>query len=240
MSRTPVHTSFFRSAMVLTAGATLLIVGAAGCTRGNNSGGDTHEEPAAERPAPTPRRTAYPRINVPEASYFAIDSLPLVLEANVAANAEISKRTNENVWLDVTYPDLNAVIYITVSDAATPGQMAEIIANRSERIALNLSGNPTESCEFTTDDGSEAQLIIDRHGSSTPVHFLAAFPANNEEYDTGMRKNNTKPHHGVVLSGTAFVESNATAASDSIAPVIDLLVRDISHMLSTAKASKSF
>ena len=157
---------------------------------------------------PVPRRHAYPRIEIPAATYRAdtIGSLPVELnEATVAA-------TDSPGWLTAGYRSLNTEIYMTLTPLAVDTEQ-ELIANRVERLSMNTGGAATEVVETVNANGWECTLLVTPSGSPTPVQFLAVDPGR------------------LMLSGSAMTEGATSAPADSIRPVVDMLRRDITHLL---------
>ena len=165
---------------------------------------------------PIPRRAAYPRIQIPDSVFSASDSLPMSLQVSDAAVTELSAGDDGSVWVTVKYPGLNASIYYTFTPA-TATTVGSVIDNRSERIALNLGSAEAESLSFALPGGIDCDIITDRAGrASTPVQFIAT------------------DHHRFVVSGAAYI-ADAGAPPDSIAPIIAMLRRDITHSLKTLR-----
>lgn len=157
-----------------------------------------------------PKPTAYPRIADPGTEYIAVDSLPVVLMANAAATV-IRPRS---LWLDITYPGLGVTLHVSLSPTS-PGEIDRVIANRSERMALNVA-DVSSTSEIQLDSPDFSSVVISSPETrSTPLQFLA--------------------HDGerLVISGAAFF-SNVTpdASIDSLAPIVSYIERDIVHALS--------
>lgn len=186
---------------VMIAGLVLLLF-STGCRRGET--------------AAVPRPVAYPRIEVPEAEYVVPDSLPLHFEINAGADSE--RRQQEGMtWLTITYPDnfADVALYCTFSPV-TPATLDDVVANRTERMALNTGGADSEVTQLVSSGGFDCTMTVTRAGSATPVQFLAA--------DMSM-----------VVSGTMYINVEAGFAPDSIAPVVDAVARDVLHSLKTLR-----
>lgn len=163
-----------------------------------------------------PRRLGYVRVADYPAEYAVIDSLPLRIEANSRAQTSVERQDAGVVWLNITYPDYKARVYVTLTpvDAST---VEGALENRAERIGLNLGGAETESEHFSTPEGYYVTLIKSPQALPTPVHFLAVNPEEPKW----------------LISGAAMLEGvGANAPADSIAPVIDTIYRDISYAMS--------
>lgn len=163
-----------------------------------------------------PRRKAYPRLQIPDSTFHSPDSLPYALQINEAATARLKRRDADGVWVDVAYPGLNAVVYYTFTTVA-PSEADEALRNRSERIALNLGGREAEMLSFSSPDSLFCEVVVDNQSAgATPVQFLAT------------------DHKGLVVSGAAHIGGEMLSA-DSVAPIVDMLRRDIIHSLKTLR-----
>ncbi|MDE6317766.1 MAG: hypothetical protein K2L73_05150 [Muribaculaceae bacterium] len=164
-----------------------------------------------------PRRHAYHRIPLPDSTFTEIAVGPTGLNISVNTAATCSIRADESGrsrFVDITYPDINSIIYMTVTpvDHST---INSVIDNRLDRIALNLSGADPELIDFDTPAGFENKLIVTHAGISTPVQFLST------------------DGKSLVVSGVAFIKDATPATVDSLAPIADILQRDITHTLKT-------
>ena len=157
-----------------------------------------------------PKPTAYPRVNDPGSEYITVDSLPVVLLANAAATVTRPRPQ----WLDITYPGLGVTLHVSLTPT-TPAEIDHVIANRSERMALNVADvSSTGETQLDSHDFSSV-VISSPETRSTPLQFLA------------------HDGRGLVISGAAFF-SNVTpdASIDSLAPIVSYIERDIVHALS--------
>lgn len=161
---------------------------------------------------PVPRDVAYPRIVEYGEAYVAADSLPLTLEVNAAT---IVTRPREG-WVDVAYPAYHATVHITITPAAG-GEMDEAVANRLERMALNAGSAPAVRESVVSDGGFEGVVLTAGEPVSTPVQFVAA----DGRY---------------VVSGAAFFRDWTPATpADSVAPMVEVVRRDILKMVKALK-----
>lgn len=164
---------------------------------------------------PAPRRTAYPRVPHYAAQYTSIDSLPLYILANRAASANVDRKNDGTYWLTVEYPEYRAKIYCTFTPVDV-SSVQRVIDNRTERIRLN-AGDRTPNTEAVVGrHGYSGALVETATVSATPLQFITV--------DTRDAK--------WVVTGTAFIDGiTPDTKSDSIAPVIATLRRDIKMML---------
>ncbi len=167
-----------------------------------------------QREIAVPRPAAYHRIAIPAPAYRTVRAGTVSIQLNTSVTDTVVSAGNS--WVTACYPGLGTSMYITVTEI-DPGTAGEAIDNRVERLSLNTGGLPTEVISFTTPEAFDAQLIITPAGSPIPVQFLAT------------------DHSSVLVSGTAAVEGSASSPADSISPVLEMLERDITHMLKTLK-----
>lgn len=169
----------------------------------------------SRREGATPRRRAFPRIEVADTVYRRLAGVEPAIEVNAsAAVAADSVIGDGSRWLTLTYPQYpGAKLYMTVTPVADARRLREVLDNRAERMALNSGGNTTELTELTTAGGFNAQLLVTPAGTVTPVQFLA--------YDSA-----------AVVTGAFFLPGGGVAAADSLAPVIEAVKTDMLHTLS--------
>lgn len=171
---------------------------------------------------PVPRPKAFPRISLYDSSKYVVpDSFPVVFPVNAQAVYRTSARDG-GAWLTIDYPRYNATVYVTYSLASDSLQLAQIVDNRLERISLNIGdGAMIDEMDIESDGGFDSRLILSRNITSTPTPLNFISIAKNQ-------------NAGVVVSGSvAFSDHRRGIDSDSIAPVVDALVYDLSHSLSS-------
>ena len=155
-----------------------------------------------------PRRTAYPRPELPDTVMAAAQGAPLHFLVNTAATAASEK----DGWLNISYPPLGATVFVTFTPT-TPAEAAGIKANRMERLMLNSGDHPSEHTEFITAHGFSA-LMVRTDGISTPVQFIA-----------------TDDSAWVVSGAVYFNDPNAAEATDSIRPMAEAIAGDVFRAL---------
>ena len=159
--------------------------------------------PSHKQADATPRRYAYPRVE-------ALDSTaPTVsvgdLDMRLSKSATYTHPAEG--WLDATYPKLGAKLHLSVTYHASANKLAEAIANRRQRISLNIGDSPAKISNFTAGDDWICEVVATSEGPATPVQFIAA---DNEGY----------------LVNGAFVLIGATAPTDSLRPIVEVLERE--------------
>lgn len=162
-----------------------------------------------------PRRHAYPRIELPQESYTNVNSGYKDVEIAVNDVATYVCRDaddGDTRFLDVDYPQFNSTIFYTITPVEQ-SNIENVIANRLERIRLNLGDCDAELLEFNSEEGFENKVLVSRGEISTPVQFISTDGKD------------------VVVSGVAFVKEASAATADSIAPIVEMLRRDIIQAL---------
>lgn len=177
------------------------LVGASCCSRHDDT-------------TPVPRRYAYPRMELPDSSFVANDTLPFNLQSNKNAEVEVERRDKASTWVNVIYPSLDASILYTFTKAKDAADLQAIIDNRLERIGLNAGSSDVEEYTFGSPSGYEHHVYVARNGT-TPVQFLSTDGVDG------------------VISGAGWLKNGGDASADSIYPLIDMLRRDIVHSLKT-------
>lgn len=159
-----------------------------------------------------PRREAYPRAMHYAADYAYPPGLPMRFAANADATYDIDVKPNGDVWLSICYPAYDAWIYCTFTDLRRRDR-DEAIANRLERMALNIGGATASMQRFMTPGGTEAQMLTARGVPMAPVQFIASDSL------------------WMVSGNAVFRSASPRATADSLAPMVDVVRRDIEHAL---------
>lgn len=175
----------------------------------------SHENSSGTQAA-IPRRHAYPRIALPDSAFTAVDAKEVTLQVNSAVIDSIVKRNGDNgaVFIDIRYPNLHSTIYITITPVS-PSSIAGVIANRIERVGLNLGDSNAEMIYFDNNAGFESKMFVTRADISTPVQFIST------------------DGRDIVVSGVAYVADASKEHADSLSPVTAMMRRDILHLLKT-------
>lgn len=156
-----------------------------------------------------PRRKAFPRLA------FSADSIgrPASLDGvsfrinRIAGFRPDSARPD---WADIVYPPaLGSTMYLSIS---RPADLPGAVANRRERISLNLGDAPALTEEFHAGRWACTLVSSTRAGLTTPVQLLAT------------------SSDGRLLSGAVALDAPGESA-DSIRPLLDLLRDDARTLL---------
>ncbi|MEZ3559385.1 MAG: hypothetical protein K1V86_07970 [Duncaniella sp.] len=160
-----------------------------------------------------PRPVAWPRIEMPDSSYADVHARGLRLRVNKSADVDVSP-AESGTWIDVGYNVIGSPrLYLTLTECGD-GETGAVLANRRERVMLNLGGQRCEVLEFATPAGWECALVVARGSMTTPVQLLA--------HDRDR-----------VLSGALTLSLPDSLAADPamIAPVVDAVERDMTVLL---------
>lgn len=150
-----------------------------------------------------PRRYAYPRVEVLDSvrTHYKIGGADVAL----SREASVSRPTAE--WATVTYERLGATLYLSVTE---PADMASALANRRQRISLNIGSATATTHRLHTDGGFDVEIVTVPTGAATPVQFLAT---------DGRR----------LVSG-AFTLAGRTEPADSLRPIVGELEKEAFRM----------
>lgn len=160
-----------------------------------------------------PRPIAYPRIQVPDSAYNPVDVSGVTLMVNKSADVNVSSN-GKGAWIDVAYGGFATPrLYLTLTEC-TPGETEGVMANRHERMDLNIGGQRCELTELTTPNGWQCELAVARGAMVTPVQILAG--------------DRTR-----VLSGALTLSLPDSLLPDplAVAPIVDAIARDMLVML---------
>ena len=155
-----------------------------------------------------PRRTAYPRPQLPDTAMVLAADAPLGFRVNAEAEA-VAPRPG---WLDIVYPRLGASVHVSFTPTDTSA-VASVRENRMERLMLNIGDSHATNTEFVNPAGFDV-LLTEAEGSLTPLQFLA-----------------TDDSAWVVSGAVYFADPKAAAAVDSMRPIVKALRRDLLEAL---------
>ncbi|MDE5745888.1 MAG: hypothetical protein K2H84_09605 [Paramuribaculum sp.] len=157
-----------------------------------------------------PRATAYPRAEIYDSAYRLLPDFPIPFYIN--ASAHEGERTVPE-WRDVRYPLYNATLHLSCIEPA-PGHEEAEVQSRIERMVMNIGGAAVSEEEFYSADSLYRVLIFHEPGyTPTPVQFVAF---GNGRLTTGV-----------------FAFDSPAVAADSVAPIVQAVVRDIRYTFLT-------
>lgn len=176
-----------RSAAILLFAAALL---ATAC-------GDSHSGDAV------PRRQAYQRI---AALDTATTDYALGKNIRLALSSSADTTGNREGWLTARYAPIGATLYLSATDEPDEEALRRAVANRRQRISLNLGGAVARTDNYATASGFDCEAVVCFDGCATPVQFIAT--------------------RGNELVSGAFVLSGKASPADSVRPVIEELEKE--------------
>ncbi len=158
-------------------------------------------------PVAVPRPRAYPRVALHGAAYraVAVDGMDSL---RVNAAARVSERRPG--WVDIDYPDYGMAVNCTLTRG---GDIRQALANRAERMALNVGDAAGEVAQFRSRSGLHVTVLTVSEALRTPLQFVATDSAT------------------MIFSGAAVGNFAAGADPDSVAPLIEAVGVDLFHML---------
>lgn len=162
-----------------------------------------------------PRRTAYPRIEVYDTVYAAVERLPIVFEVNAAATVSRGLRDGREDanWINVKYDRYGATLLCTYSPV-TPATVADVMDNRIERMSLNAGDMTTDVTTISTLSGVDATVLMTPRAKVTPIQFMATDSAT------------------YVLTGALYFDRAAAVDADSVMPILEAVRGDVIHAIS--------
>lgn len=165
--------------------------------------------------AAVPRRHAYPRPVMLDTVYAAVDSLPVRFLVNKSAYVASRPGSGGSRGVDIVYTQYGATVYCTFTPV-TADDFKAVADNRLERIYLNISGAKSDVDWLLNEAGFMTMLVSAPAAKSTPIQFLA-FDENEPR---------------LVVSGAVFFHNvNQDSSTDSIAPMVYSIGRDIRKAL---------
>lgn len=155
-----------------------------------------------------PRRYAYPRVE-------AIDTLTQTrkvegIDITLSRSAQLS--TQRPDWLTAHYPSLGATLHLTVMRFKTPAGLDDALANRRQRISLNLGGATAITKNYENGHGFAIEEVTAPEGVTTPVQFIAADASNT------------------LVSGV-FTIDGGIAPVDSLRPVVEQIEAEAGRII---------
>lgn len=156
----------------------------------------------------TPRPRGFARVEPYPDSTVAVELPEVTFNVNALAE-QTRERPN---WLTASYPRYNASLYITSEVFADPDSLRRALANRHERISLNLAGRRAEVEDFTNDAGIRILLTRSLEPAPVPFQFIAADGS------------------GLFVSG-AVTMTGTVEPADSVAPALADLYTQLSAIL---------
>ncbi len=167
------------------------------------------------RRAPYPKEYGYYRITLPEHAYTAADLSGYPYQFEISKDAEFRpvKYENEQYWINVHHPTLNADICCSYKPVrGNLGQLLDDTQTFVYNHAMKATAIPEH--EYAHPEANAYGLLIELEGNTaTPVQFFLT----------------DSTHH--FFRGAIYV--NCVPNQDSLAPVTAFLKEDVKHLMET-------
>ena len=164
----------------------------------------------------SPKPQAYLRIDMPKPSYSTVDTLalPFLFEKNDAAGLTMKKNTGHEIWLDLTYPNWDGVVFLTYRRLSSPSEL---------RGQTDTSSRLLESHYQYASGIDEQAFENDDH----TVHAIKWHLKGRNVASTYQFYATDSVHH--FLRGALFI--NRPPNNDSLAPVLEYMQRDLDRLI---------
>ncbi|MCH2198337.1 MAG: gliding motility lipoprotein GldD [Flavobacteriales bacterium] len=164
----------------------------------------------------TPRPRGYFRIDFPEKTYDVYTTrCPLITEIPVYSKVEILDSGNDTCWFNIVMPRYNARLYCTY---LMVDQDIHLMIDAAYKFAFKheMKAEAIARTELHVDSTRVHGMVYDLEGDvASPVQFYVTDSTNH------------------FLRGSLYFDHAPNA--DSLAPVVDFIRRDITHMMETVK-----
>lgn len=174
-----------------------------------------------ESPIPKPR--GFFRVDLPEKhAYKTFDSagFPYVFEypvyAKIVQDQNLIQEENEPYWINVSFPELNAIIYLSYKKITPASTLDKLIDD-----SYSLTGVHKKRADFI-----ETPQINTANGLQGVFYIVGGNTASRYQFFV-----TDKTQH--FLRGSLYF--NATPNSDSLAPVNEYLRKDVEHLIETLR-----
>lgn len=165
-----------------------------------------------------PKPKGYMRIDLPTPSYAYYDTtaLPFRFEASSVADISIKKDERRLKWVDVYYPDLAGVIYLSYIPLRSPTDLAGEVDTSYQLLSKHFPfSSGVDEQQFVNPEGQVYGSLYTLKGqnvASTCQFWLT-----------------DSVHH--FLRGSLYID--CVPNNDSLAPVLTYLQSDISRLIET-------
>lgn len=178
-------------------------------------------DPSGDDEVSTPKPKAYPRMDIPKATYQRFDTLfPFSFEYSTLSNIQPDRSKGaEPYWINIEYPSLGATIYLSY-----------------KKVNRNLGQLKEDAFEFANRHIQQADDIVESN------IYDPAIPLMGKIYDIkGI--NVACPYQFWVSDSTSkFVRGalyfNSQPNNDSLSPLITYVKNDILHIINTFNWNK--
>ena len=175
---------------------------------------------ACRHDAPTPRPRAFLRIDMPRPDYRLCDSaaFPFTFEVSRYATVEQKRSTPRETWLDIVYPQWQAVVFLSHHALASPA---------------DLRGQTDTSLRLLENHYQFASGVAERTYADAPGRVFATVCrlGGSKVASTCQFWATDSTSH--FLRGALYLDR--TPNNDSLAPVIDFVRADIDHLVESLR-----
>ena len=168
----------------------------------------------------SPKPQAYLRIDTPTQHYSSVDSLalPFHFEKNDISQLTLKKNTGHEIWLDITYPQWDGVVFLTYKclrsseDLRGQTDTSTRLLEKHYQFASGIDEQVFESDDHTV---HAVKWHLKGKNVASTYQFYATDSARH------------------FLRGAVYI--NHTPNNDSLAPVLEYMHRDIDHLIETLR-----
>ena len=171
----------------------------------------------------TPKQKAYPRVVYPEKRYelYSPSTCPYEFEKPVYAQIKIDtvfmgKKLLEPCWMNIEFPDFNGTINLTYKEITKENNLNKLIED-----AHKMSFKHSKKANYI-----DEVLITNKNGVGGLLYNVGGDAASNIQFFL------TDTTHHYIRGALYF---NNEPNTDSMAPVIDFVKKDLDHFLETFK-----
>ena len=168
----------------------------------------------------TPKPKGYMRIDLPCKSYSVYDTaaLPFLFERAAAATVDLKKNERRLKWVDLKYPELNGVIFLSY----IPINSLKDLAGQVDTSYQLLSKH------FGFSSGVDERQFVDERNKvyATTYRLQGQNVASTYQFWA----TDSTSHF---LRGSLYID--CVPNNDSLAPVLEYLQQDLDHLLETLK-----
>lgn len=169
---------------------------------------------------PTPLPRAYLRIDTPQPLYRTLDTsaVPFTCDISHYASADLKRSTPRETWLDILYPQWDAVIFLSHHRLAAPADL---------RGQTDTSLRLLEShYQFASGVAEQTYLDPPNHLFATVYHLHGTKVASTCQF---WATDSTRHF----LRGALYLDR--TPSNDSLAPILDFLQADINRLIESLR-----
>tara|TARA_B100000965_G_scaffold406696_1_gene447339 strand:- start:1891 stop:2475 length:585 start_codon:yes stop_codon:yes gene_type:complete len=164
-----------------------------------------------------PKPKGYNRIDLPEPAYQILpDTFPYRFQYSAHSQlSEDDSKHAERYWINLTYPQFDALVQITYKNLIDPNNKPEVLLNEAFELAMKHNVKAY---------GIEESLIRIPNGQIASVTELEGEVPTQFQFFTS-----DSTHH--FFRGALYF--NTATQNDSLAPIIEFIKKDMIHLLNS-------